>query len=156
MKLSVRIFVIMVLWLNTFGHNLSHPSWNKVRNFSIICYGKVLNIFQINLLNNLVFMNKIKSQTAPTIFQTKFSISPHLTTAYCHLSLPSLNTDFKWEAPQHRRSFLPLLKRWNTTSAMYVSHRIVSWHLLWILKRMFLEPLIRCCFSNNVLASGTW
>ena len=33
---------------------------------------KILNVFQLNILNNLVFMHKIKSQTAPKIFQNKF------------------------------------------------------------------------------------
>ena len=33
---------------------------------------KILNVFQLNILNNLVFMQKIKYQTARKIFQNKF------------------------------------------------------------------------------------
>ena len=32
---------------------------------------KALNVFQLNILTNLVFMHKIKFQTAPEIFQNK-------------------------------------------------------------------------------------
>ena len=38
---------------------------------------KILNVFQLNILNNLVFMHKIKSQTAPKIFQNKFRKPTH-------------------------------------------------------------------------------
>ena len=38
---------------------------------------KILNVFQLNILNNLVFMHKIKSQTAPEIFQNKFRKPTH-------------------------------------------------------------------------------
>ena len=34
---------------------------------------KILNVFQLNILNNFVFMHKIKSQTAIKILQNKFS-----------------------------------------------------------------------------------
>ena len=38
---------------------------------------KILNVFQLNILNNLVFMHKIKSQTAPKLFQNKFRKPTH-------------------------------------------------------------------------------
>ena len=38
---------------------------------------KNLNVFQLNILNNLVFMHKIKFQTVPKIFQKKFSKLTH-------------------------------------------------------------------------------
>ena len=38
---------------------------------------KILNVFQLNILNNLVFMHKIKYQAAPKIFQNKFSKPTH-------------------------------------------------------------------------------
>ena len=38
---------------------------------------KILNVFQLNILNNLVFMHKIKSQTAPKIFQNKLRKPAH-------------------------------------------------------------------------------
>ena len=38
---------------------------------------EILNVFQLNILNNLVFMHKIKSQTAPKIFQNKFRKPTH-------------------------------------------------------------------------------
>ena len=38
---------------------------------------KILNIFQLNILNNLVFMHKIKSQIAPNLFQNKFRKQTH-------------------------------------------------------------------------------
>lgn len=99
-------------------------------------------------------MNKIKSQTATTIFQTKFSISPHLTTAYYHLSLPSLNTDFKSEAPQHGRAFLPLLKRSNKKCHVCLPPNRFLASFVDFEEDVF-ETTIRCCFSNNILASGT-
>ena len=54
---------------------------------------KILNVFHLNILNSLVFMHKIKSQTAPKIFQNKFrnpthkhlKIFPHPITVYHHL-----------------------------------------------------------------------
>ena len=33
---------------------------------------KILNVFQLNILNNLAFMHEVKSQTSPKIFQNKF------------------------------------------------------------------------------------
>ena len=55
---------------------------------------KILNVFRHNILNNLVAMHKIKSQTASKIFQNKFrkqpisilQISPHPTIVYHHLN----------------------------------------------------------------------
>ena len=55
---------------------------------------KILNVFRHNILNNLVVMHKIKSQTASKIFQNKFrkqpisilQISPHPTIVYHHLN----------------------------------------------------------------------
>ena len=38
---------------------------------------RTLNVFQLNILNSLVFMHKIKSQTAPKIFQHKFRKPTH-------------------------------------------------------------------------------
>ena len=60
----------------------------------LFCESKILNVFQINVLNNLAFMHKIKSQTEPAVFQNKFhkpthkypTISPHPTNAYHHLN----------------------------------------------------------------------
>ena len=34
--------------------------------------GKILNVFKLNILNNLDFMHKTKSQTVPKIFENKF------------------------------------------------------------------------------------
>ena len=33
---------------------------------------KILDVFQVDILNNLIFMHKVKSQTEPKIFQNKF------------------------------------------------------------------------------------
>ena len=38
---------------------------------------KYLNVFQINILNNLLFMHQTKSQTAPKIFQDNFRKPTH-------------------------------------------------------------------------------
>ena len=38
---------------------------------------KILNVFQLNILNNFVFTHKIKSQAALKIFQNKFSKPTH-------------------------------------------------------------------------------
>ena len=38
---------------------------------------KILNVVPLNILNSLVFMHKIKSQTAPKIFQNKFRKAAH-------------------------------------------------------------------------------
>ena len=38
---------------------------------------KIFNVFQLNILNNVIFMHKIKSQTAPKIFQKKFRKPTH-------------------------------------------------------------------------------
>ena len=38
---------------------------------------KILSVFQLNILNSLVFMHKIKPQAAPKIFQNKFRNPAH-------------------------------------------------------------------------------
>ena len=97
---------------------------------------KILNVFQHNILNNLVFEHKIKSHTAPKIFQNNsvnqlisiLLISPHPTTVYHHLHQVSLNKEFQSEAPtlweksfwnlkmKYRISKSTCLKSWNTFS----------------------------------------
>ena len=68
------------------------------------------------MLNNLVFMHKIKSQAASKIFQNKFRISilqmsQHLTKVYHHLNQGSLNTEFQPEAPHYGKTFLQTLEK---------------------------------------------
>ena len=80
---------------------------------------KILNIFQLNILNNLVFMHKIKSQTAPKLFQNKFhkptqsilQIFQHSTIAHHHLNYASLNTEFQSETPHYGKIFLQTLRK---------------------------------------------
>ena len=56
---------------------------------------KTLNVFQLNILNNLVFMHKIKSQTVPKLFQ-KFLKPTHkyptnFSTSNCRIPLFKLS-----------------------------------------------------------------
>ena len=64
---------------------------------------KILNVFQLNILNNLVFMHKIKYQTAPKIFQNKFSKPTHkysINFSTSNYSIPP----FKWSKSKCRIS----------------------------------------------------
>ena len=53
-----------------FGSFIVKIYWNMAESY--FKKSKILNVFQLNILNNLGFMHKIKSQTAPKIFQNKF------------------------------------------------------------------------------------
>ena len=58
---------------------------------------RTLNVFQLNILNSLVFVHKIKSQTAPKIFQHKFRKPTH--------KYPKVNyriPSFKLTKPKYR------------------------------------------------------
>ena len=48
---------------------------------------KILNVCQLNNLNNLVFMYKIKSQTVPKIFQKKFRKNSYVCYKFIHVQL---------------------------------------------------------------------
>ena len=38
---------------------------------------KVFNVYQLNILNNLIFMHKVKTEAAPAAFLPKFKKSAH-------------------------------------------------------------------------------
>ena len=38
---------------------------------------KILNIYQLNILSNMVFMHRVENKTAPSIFLTKFCKPSH-------------------------------------------------------------------------------
>ena len=48
----------------------SHTKENFVQNI-------VFNVYQLNILNNLIFMHKIKTETAPAVFLPKFQKPAH-------------------------------------------------------------------------------
>ena len=80
---------------------------------------KFLNVLQLNMLNNLVFMHKMKPKQHQKYFKTSFlnhlisilQIFPHPTTVYHHLNQASLNTEFQSEAPHYGRKFLQTLRK---------------------------------------------
>ena len=39
---------------------------------------KVFNVYQLNILNNLIFIHKVKTETAPSVFLPKFQKPAHL------------------------------------------------------------------------------
>ena len=39
---------------------------------------KILNVYQINILNNTVLMHQISTKTAPSVFPSKFKTHSHL------------------------------------------------------------------------------
>ena len=80
---------------------------------------KFLNVFQLNILKNFVFMHKIKSQTAPKIFQNMFWKPTHkyptifFTSNY---SIPPFKSSkFKYRtsirSPHYGRTFLQTLRK---------------------------------------------
>ena len=109
---------------------------------------EMLNVFQLNISNNLVSVHKIKSQTAPKIFQNKLIKPTHNyptnfslpTSVYHHLNQASLNTGFQSEVPYYQKTFLQTLRNskkvqpflkilweksfWN----LKMKHRIFSWN----------------------------
>ena len=38
---------------------------------------KILNIYQLNILSNIIFMHRVENKTAPSIFLTKFCKPSH-------------------------------------------------------------------------------
>ena len=39
---------------------------------------KILNVYQINILNNTILMHQISTKTAPKVFLSKFKKTSHL------------------------------------------------------------------------------
>ena len=37
----------------------------------------MINVYQLNILNNLIFMHKVKTETAPAVFLPKFQKPAH-------------------------------------------------------------------------------
>ena len=64
---------------------------------------KTLNVFQLNILNNLFFMHKVKSQIAPKIFQSKFCKPAHKDPTNFSTSNYSI-PPFKLSNPKYRIS----------------------------------------------------
>ena len=62
---------------------------------------KILNVYQINIWKNLVFMHQINSNTVPTIFKNKFKKPTHNYPTNYNIppfKLNNLNTEFQSEA----------------------------------------------------------
>ena len=110
-------------YIEEISHNFTHLKY-------LFREIKVLNVFQLNILNNLVFMHKTiiikkkpkqeeeeeeeKIQPTPTISQhnllvptDKCPTTLHPDTLYHHLNKGSLNTEFQSEAPHYgKQSYL--------------------------------------------------
>ena len=41
---------------------------------------KVFNVYQLNILNNLIFMHKVRTETVPAVFLPKFIKNQHIHT----------------------------------------------------------------------------
>ena len=75
-----------IAWANTYFSNLKKVSsqqkhsvriiYNKMKYESVtelLISLKILNVYQINILNNASFMRRINTKTAPTVFLSKFT-----------------------------------------------------------------------------------
>ena len=75
-----------IAWANTYFSNLKkvnsqqkhsvHIIYNKMKYESVrelLISLKILNAYQINILNNASFMHRINTKTAPTVFLSKFT-----------------------------------------------------------------------------------
>ena len=47
------------------------------RTKELFVQNKVFNVYQLNILNNLIFMHKVRNETAPAVFLPKFQKPAH-------------------------------------------------------------------------------
>ena len=47
------------------------------RTKELFLQNKVFNVYQLNILNNFIFMDKVGTETAPTVFRQKFQNTAH-------------------------------------------------------------------------------
>ena len=103
-------------YIEEISHNFTHLKY-------LFREIKVLNVFQLNILNNLVFMHKTiikkkknkrrrrrrgrKNTTNTNNIPTQSPTTLHPDTLYHHLNKGSLNTEFQSEAPHYgKQSYL--------------------------------------------------
>ena len=80
-----------IAWANTYFSNLKKVNsqqkhsvriiYNKMKYESVrelLISLKILNVYQINILNNASFMHRINTKTAPTVFLSKFNKPSHI------------------------------------------------------------------------------
>ena len=79
---------------------------------------KILNVFYLNVLKNLVVTHKIKSLTTPTIFQNKFrkptqKCLTNFSTSNVSMRpfKTSLNTESQSESPHSETTFLQIWRK---------------------------------------------
>ena len=84
------------------GMDVSYYRWQRFLDWTLVMHWQTdpptFYFLKFDILNNLIFMYKITSQTASTIFQNKLRIYPHPTTVYYHLILVSQNTNRQSES----------------------------------------------------------
>ena len=69
------MYLCVCFYNNNFGNTsfiLVQVTIVKIHTRELFRESKTLNVYEFNILNNLVFMHKIKSRTAPKVFQNKF------------------------------------------------------------------------------------
>ena len=55
---------------------------------------KILNVYQINILNNAYFMHRINTKTSPTVFLSKFTKPSH--------TYPTRFSQINYAKPTHK------------------------------------------------------